>query len=113
VSCVPVKLPGLTTPAGQRHPPRLRAHSAEPGLLFIADFLSADCRMKTLPDAVKFCLGATVYMKLKPEIPGMVTAIVYRPNGITYWVTWSSDMVERSHYDMEITTEKNFAVSES
>ncbi len=62
-------------------------------------------------DKVKYALGETVWLRLKPEVAGMVTAIIFRPNGVSYYVTWSSDMTERSHYECELTTERSFAPS--
>ena len=63
--------------------------------------------MKT--DMLMFALGQKVYLKIKPESAGMVTGILFRPSGHSYFVTWASDLSERSHYELELTTEKVFA----
>ncbi len=65
--------------------------------------------MKT--DFVKFSLGQVVYLKLKPENAGLVTGILFRPSGHLYYVTWSSDCGEKSHFELELTEEKNYALS--
>ena len=41
-------------------------------------------------DTVSFTLGQVVYLKTKTEHAGMVTGILFRPNGHSYLVTWSS-----------------------
>lgn len=56
-------------------------------------------------DKVKFTLGQTVYLAIHGASVGMVTGIVFRPVGVTYYVTWS-DFSERSHYACELTDEK-------
>lgn len=60
-------------------------------------------------DAIKYSIGQTVYMILKPEQPGMVTGITFRHGGFYYLVTWGNDLVERTHYEIELTSEKSFA----
>lgn len=62
--------------------------------------------MKT--DAVAYSLGQTIYLKQKPDIAGMITGIMFRPNGFGYYVTWSSDLAERFHYEIELTLEKGY-----
>ncbi len=66
--------------------------------------------MKT--DALAFALGQTIYFKQKPEVSGMVTGIIFRPSGFGYYVTWSSDMDERFHYEIELTHEKAYVASD-
>jgi hypothetical protein len=63
-------------------------------------------------DNVTMAIGETVYLKLKTDHCGMVTGILFRPNGVTYYVTWAHDFTERGHYECEITKEKSY-VSES
>ena len=55
-----------------------------------------------------FALGDTVYLRIKPDDPGMVTALVYRPSGFSYFVTWAADKAERAHYEIELTADKSF-----
>jgi len=64
-------------------------------------------------DKVKYALGQILYFRIKPEVSGMVTAITFRPNGVSYGVTWSNDMAERSHFECELTDEKAYACSET
>ena len=59
-------------------------------------------------DKVKFTLGQTVYLAIHGASVGMVTGIVFRPIGVSYYVTWS-DFTERSHYECELTDEKTYA----
>ena len=59
-------------------------------------------------DSVKFSLGEMVYMRIKPDTLGIVSGILFRPNVVWYYVTWSNDMQERGHSDIELTTEKAF-----
>lgn len=61
-----------------------------------------------ISDNLKYHLDQIVYHKLKPDIAGMVTGITYRSNGIWYWITWSNDLVERSHSEAELTDEKGY-----
>lgn len=56
----------------------------------------------------KFTIGSTVYFKLKPETAGMITGILQRANGKIYLVTWSNDLTERYHAEIELTDEKTF-----
>lgn len=58
----------------------------------------------------RFRLGTTVYHRLDPEVPGLVTGITYRPTGICYLVTWPS-LSETSCYEMELTDEQSFGVN--
>jgi len=60
-------------------------------------------------DLVKFQLGETVYLVLSTEKPGMVTGILFRPNGVSYLVTWADGIEEKYHFDIELTREKAFA----
>ena len=59
-------------------------------------------------DKVKFNLAQTVYLVIDGESSGMVTGIVFRPIGVTYYVTWA-DFNERSHYECELTAEPNYS----
>jgi hypothetical protein len=54
-----------------------------------------------------FSLGQIVYHRCAPEEPGVVTGILQRPTGYSYYVTWG-DRTEAAHYDIELTTEKSF-----
>jgi hypothetical protein len=63
-------------------------------------------------DALTYSMGQIVYLKLKPDVAGMVTGILFRPSGHGYYVTWSSDTAERYHFDCELTKEKSFAATE-
>lgn len=58
-------------------------------------------------DAIKFHLGDTVYLAVNAEQKGMVTGIVFRPMGCAYYVTFA-DGQERTHYEIELTTEKAY-----
>ena len=58
-------------------------------------------------DTVKFAMGDRVFLKVNPTEAGMVTGILFRPHGMTYWVTWGN-AAETTHYDIELTTEKAF-----
>jgi hypothetical protein len=62
-------------------------------------------------DAVKFQLGQMVYYKPKPERVGIVSCIHFSESGVRYTVSWD-DFQDRSHYAIELTAEKNFAVNE-
>jgi len=63
-------------------------------------------------DAVKFSLGDTVYHKMEPEEPGLVTGILFRETGHLYFITWSNHL-EVVHYEMELTREKGFISTEA
>lgn len=62
-------------------------------------------------DTVKFNLGDTVYLKLNPSEPCMVTGILFRPGHIIYKLTWKNAS-ETNHYDMELTTEKTYSLND-
>ncbi len=59
-------------------------------------------------DTVKHALGDVVYLKVNAECSGMVTGILFRPQGVRYFITWGNAN-ETSHYDIELTNEKVFA----
>jgi hypothetical protein len=61
-------------------------------------------------DKVKFELGQIVYRKIKPGEPIMVTGIMFRQSGTTYWCTTQND-AETSFYECELTAEKSFKES--
>lgn len=63
-------------------------------------------------DSVKFNHGDLVYLKVRPDEAGMVTGILFRPQSITYWVTWGNSN-EAPHYDIELTKEKSFVNEEA
>lgn len=65
-----------------------------------------------MSDALKYSIGQIVYAKIKPDVSGMVTAIVFRARGYSYWVTWSNDMSERSHDEVELTYEKSYVAKD-
>ena len=53
----------------------------------------------------KYSLGEEVFHRLAQEYaPGYITGLFAVPNGIGYCVTWG-DMLERAHYELELTTE--------
>jgi len=52
-----------------------------------------------------------VYYKPKPERVGIVSCIHFSESGVRYTVSWD-DFQDRSHYAIELTAEKNFAVNE-
>lgn len=62
-------------------------------------------------ETVKFQLGETVY-HMTDDDPGVVTAIIYRQNGVTYEVCWMGRCREE-HEALELTREKVFAGSHS
>lgn len=50
-------------------------------------------------------LGDIVYLRVATErSPGMITGILIRPTGKSYWVSWC-DATETLHYDIELTSE--------
>jgi len=59
-----------------------------------------------ITDGVKFNLGETVYLMLDRDKSGMITGITFRPSSVMYLVAWTHDFSERSHFDIELTTEK-------
>ena len=59
-----------------------------------------------MKDDVKFSLGQIVYSVINPELTGQVTGILFRHNGISYLVTWSTDLNEKYHHDIELCGEK-------
>lgn len=64
-----------------------------------------------MSDQVKYEIGQIVYAKVKSDIVGQVTGILFRPHGVMYAITWASDQNEKWHYDIELTAEKNFQES--
>ena len=61
--------------------------------------------------ALKFEFGETVFHKVDPDNPGMITGVSIRPGGVTWCVTWSDDLEEKWHYEIELTTEKDYATN--
>jgi hypothetical protein len=60
------------------------------------------------PDTLAFSIGQTVYLTIAPDETGMVTGIVFRPNGHQYAVSWASSMEETIHYELELSAEPVF-----
>lgn len=58
-------------------------------------------------DVVHHAMGDIVYLKISPEYGGMVTGLMFRPTGVTYYITWQG-AAETCHYDIELTTEKQY-----
>ena len=57
-------------------------------------------------DVVQYKFGDVVCHKTNTEDTGIVTGIVYRPNGgVQYLVTWE-DKEEGTHYDIELCEPK-------
>lgn len=57
----------------------------------------------------KFKLGETVYLITdNDQLPRLVTGYVVRPNLISYYL--SCGTVETSHYDFEISHDKNYNI---
>ncbi len=48
-----------------------------------------------------------LYLRIAPEEAGMLTGILSRPNGLTYYVTWG-DREETAHFEGELTDERTF-----
>lgn len=59
-------------------------------------------------DSVKFDLEEIVYLRTDDEAKGMVTGIIYRPNGTMYIVAWGTEN-EQHHYACELTRDKAFS----
>lgn len=58
-------------------------------------------------DTLKFHIGDIVYLQINPDRQGMVTGILFRPTWFVYYITFA-DGNERTHYEIELTTEKPF-----
>lgn len=56
-----------------------------------------------------FNIGDVVFYRMDSEKKGLVTGTVTRPNAILYYVTWGHDMIERGHYAMELSSERDFS----
>jgi hypothetical protein len=60
----------------------------------------------------KFELGQTVYLNTDPEqLPRMVTKINVIPNSVYYELSCGTNL--SSHYDIEMSLEKNVLISTS
>jgi len=59
-------------------------------------------------DVTKFDLGDFVYKRMAPDELGMITGILWRPHGVVYLVTWAGEEDENTHYDIELTRERNW-----
>src|SRR5689334_2958927 len=64
-----------------------------------------------IPDAVEFNIGDRIYLKLCGERVGMIVGICFRPNGVTFAVSWAHDMAERWRWAIELSREKVFSQS--
>lgn len=49
--------------------------------------------------------GDMVRLRVCPEEAGMVTGLMFRPDGYKYFVTWGNGN-ESVHYQIELTTEE-------
>jgi hypothetical protein len=59
-------------------------------------------------DAVRYKWGQVVHLKVDEDQSGVITGIIYRPDGHAYLVTWH-DFTERTHFECELITEKSFS----
>lgn len=51
-------------------------------------------------------IGQIVWLKVQPEMKGMITGIIVRSGpSISYLITWN-DGEESTHYEIEVTEEK-------
>lgn len=65
-----------------------------------------------LTTQVRFPFDTTVYHKMDPEVGGLVTGILLRPEGILYLVAWGNDIGnEGQHFAMELTDEQSFGMA--
>lgn len=64
-------------------------------------------------DSLSFSLGQVVYLKIDTEEVGMITGILFRPNGASYAVTWASNLTEDFHFDIELTADKAYVTTPS
>lgn len=56
----------------------------------------------------KFNLKQIVYLRINPELTGMVLQIAFTADGgVLYRVSWS-DSSENNHYECELTDEKSY-----
>ena len=55
-------------------------------------------------DAFKFSIGQKVWFAIG-EHEGIVTAIIFRQEGVLYRVIWD-DFEERAHYECELRSER-------
>lgn len=62
---------------------------------------------------VKFQVGEVVYSTVDEGRRGMVMGVLFRPGHVVYKVSWSAVQGEMEHYDIELTTEEKFQVTES
>lgn len=62
----------------------------------------------TNPDKVEYELGEIVNYRVDDEQTGVVTGILYRPDGVAYMVTWD-DKNEQAHFACELTKQKSFS----
>jgi hypothetical protein len=60
------------------------------------------------PDKVEYELGEIVHYKVDDEQVGVITGIIYRPDGVAYMVTWE-DKDERTHFACELIRERSFS----
>lgn len=62
--------------------------------------------MKKITIAVLFEIGDIVYLRNNSAMTGIVTGLSLRPNNcIVYYVTWQ-DTCERTHFGIELSSEK-------
>lgn len=66
-----------------------------------------------IPRENHFEIGDTVFLRLHPEDPGMVTGVLHRPSGVTYAIAWANDKTERWHYAIELTDDRSFDAQNS
>lgn len=62
-----------------------------------------------MPDKVEFEIGSMVYRKTAPDVPGIVTGILFRQSGVGYYIKFAEE--EETHcWAVELTVEKTIAV---
>lgn len=63
-------------------------------------------------DGVRFQIGQTVYRRLKPDVIGMIVAIVFRESYVEYRAAFADHDEERTYQAIELTTEKSFVAGD-
>ena len=57
-------------------------------------------------------IGQLVYHRLEPEVPMMITKIVFLTGGTVVYHTTDNTRCDGSYYELEITSSKSFEIEE-
>lgn len=64
-------------------------------------------------DAVRYHVGQTIYRRVKPEMAGLITGVVYRERHVEFLASFGDNDCERTYQAIELTPQREYAPEEA